>query len=73
MNLKIGKLQLLAILFFAILFATPLLMTSIHANITVGNLFHKAITSGHPCVALIGDPVGGGGIPMVQPNGSQQI
>jgi hypothetical protein len=73
MNFKIVKLQLLAALFFAILLAAPLLMTNIRANITAGTVVQKTATSGHPCAILLGDPVGGGGLPLVQPNRSRLI
>jgi hypothetical protein len=68
MNFKIVKLLLLSALFFAILLATSMLMTNVHANTTVDNLTHKPATT-----ILMGDPVGGGGIPQVQPKGSRRI
>ena len=58
MNFKIVKLVAFSVLFFAILFATSMLMVSNHAAMNTGNM-----RSGPTTVAkteLTGDPVGGG-------------
>jgi hypothetical protein len=73
MDFKIVKLLLLSALFFAILFATPMLMANPHTNAMVDNLTNKLATEGHAHVVLTGDPVGGGFpqavIPMGDPVG----
>ena len=65
MNFKIVKLLVLSALFFAILSATPMFMTSTHANMKTDNLTSKPATEVHPNAHLTGDPVGGG-VPKVQ-------
>lgn len=69
MDIKTVKLLLISALFFAILFATLMLIANPHANAMVDNLTNKLATEGHPDIVVTGDPVGGGFPQAVVPMG----
>jgi hypothetical protein len=64
MRFKIVKLLVLSASFSAILFATPMFMTSTRGNMKTDSLTSKPATEAHPDAILMGDPVGGG-VPRV--------